>query len=102
MVDIIHKGANYGYSLGEGPQQLNPYNSLSAPPDADVVPVRIDETTTDGMVHPRYPVIAYDHNRDRGGDAIASGFVYRGKAIPALRGKFLFGDITIGRIWWSD
>ena len=34
--------------------------------------------------------------------AIASGFVYRGKAIPALRGKFLFGDITTGRIWWAD
>jgi hypothetical protein len=37
-----------------------------------------------------------------GGDAIASGFVYRGKAVPELRGKFLFGDITMGRIWWAD
>ena len=27
-VDIIHKGANYGYSLREGPQQLNPDNTL--------------------------------------------------------------------------
>jgi len=101
-VDIIHKGANYGYSLREGPQQLNPDNTLSAPPEKDVVPVRIDETTIDGNVHPNYPVIAYDHTRGVGGDAIASGFVYRGKAIPALRGKFLFGDITAGRIWWSD
>ena len=32
----------------------------------------------------------------------ASGFVYRGKAIPSLRGKFLFGDITTGRVWWAD
>jgi hypothetical protein len=101
-VDIIHKGANYGYSLREGPQQLNPDNSLSAPPDDDVVPVRVDETTTEGTVHPTYPIVAYDHTKGVGGDAIASGFVYRGKAIPALRGKFLFGDITTGRIWWSD
>jgi hypothetical protein len=102
MVDIIHKGANYGYSLREGPQQLNADNTLSGPPENDVISIRIDETITDGTVHPNYPVIAYDHNREVGGDAIASGFVYRGKAIPALRGKFLFGDITTGRIWWSD
>jgi hypothetical protein len=101
-VDIVHKGGNYGYSLREGPQQLNPDNTLTALPENDVIPVRINETATDGMVHPSYPVIAYDHDRAVGGDAIASGFVYRGRAIPALRGKFLFGDITMGRIWWCD
>ena len=47
-------------------------------------------------------MIAYSHLKDVGGDAISSGFVYRGKAIPALRGKFLFCDITTGRVWWSD
>ncbi len=101
-VDIIHKGANYGYSLREGPQQLKADNTLSSPPEQDVIPVQIDGTTTDGSVHPRYPVIAYSHAKGVGGDAIAGGFVYRGKAIPALRGKFLFGDITTGRIWWCD
>jgi hypothetical protein len=101
-VDIIHKGANYGYSLREGPQQLNGDNSLSSPPENDVIPVQIDATTTDGTVHPTYPVIAYGHSRDAGVIAIANGFVYRGNAIPALRGKFLFGDITSGRIWWAE
>jgi hypothetical protein len=28
--------------------------------------------------------------------------VYSGKAIPALRGKYLFSDLTTGRIWWAD
>jgi hypothetical protein len=101
-VAIVHKGANYGYSRREGSQQLNADNTLTAPPQDDVIPVMVDETKTDGTVHPRYPVIAYGHDRSIGGDAIASGFVYRGKAIPALRGKFLFGDITVGRIWWAD
>jgi hypothetical protein len=101
-IDIIHKGANYGYSRREGPQQLNDDNSLSSPPEEDQIPVRIDATTTDGTVHPSYPVIAYGHNRENGVIAIANGFVYRGKAIPALRGKLLLAishpDASGGRI----
>jgi hypothetical protein len=31
----------------------------------------------------------------------AGGFVYHGK-IRELRGKYLFGDISTGRIWWID
>jgi mono/diheme cytochrome c family protein len=47
-------------------------------------------------------VIAYPHSRDSGGDAIAGGFVYRGKLVPALRNKLVFGDITTGRIWYAN
>jgi hypothetical protein len=46
-------------------------------------------------------VIQYPHTA-AGGDAIAGGFVYRGTALPALRGKFIFGDISTGRIWYAD
>lgn len=98
-VDIVHKGANYGYSRREGPQELHADNTLSDPPEPDVVPVLIDGARTEGTVRPTYPVIAYNHTV---GGAIANGFVYRGKAIPELRGKFLFGDIVSGRLWWSD
>ena len=101
-VDIIHKGANYGYSLREGPQQLLGDNAIADLPKDDAVPVRIDAARTDGTVHPVYPVVAYKHASSASVDAIANGFVYRGKAIPALRGKFLFGDITSGRIWWAE
>jgi hypothetical protein len=48
-------------------------------------------------VAPEYPVLQYPHTND-GGDAIAGGFVYRGKSIQALRGKYLFSDISTGRI----
>ena len=32
----------------------------------------------------------------------ASGYVYNGKLIPELRGKYIFGDITTGRFWYAD
>jgi hypothetical protein len=101
-VDLIHKGANYGYSRREGPQQLLDDNTIRAVPADDTIPVRIDAARTNGSVHPNYPVLAYGHTSAGGVDAIANGFVYRGKLIPALRGKFLFGDITGGRLWWAD
>ncbi len=40
---------------------------------------------------------------DLGGDAaIAGGFVYRGASIPELFGKFVYGDIVHGRMFYSD
>jgi hypothetical protein len=36
------------------------------------------------------------------GDAISSGFVYRGSLMPELVGKFVFGEITTGRILYCD
>jgi hypothetical protein len=68
----------------------------------DKIPIQIDESTTDGTVQPTYPVIVYGHITGTGGDAVSNGFVYRGKKIPALRGKFIFGDITTGHVWWAD
>jgi hypothetical protein len=100
-VIIVHKGANYGYSLREGNQQLDVDNKLGPIPGTDKIPVQIDDMKTDGMVSPTYPVIEYGHV-EGGGDAISSGFVYRGKAFPALQEKYIFGDITTGRIWWAD
>ncbi len=42
------------------------------------------------------PVAEYSHEE---GCAVTGGYVYRGKAIPALRGRYLFGDFCTGRIW---
>ena len=100
-VNIIHKGANYGYSLREGNETLQADNKTAALPDEDRIPVRISDTVTNGSVTPTYPVIQYPH-LPGGGDAVGSGFVYRGKALPALRGKYVFTDISTGRIWYAD
>ena len=97
---IVKKGANYGYSLREGPQAMTAQGMLAVPQD-DSIPVQITDTITRGTITPTYPVIAYPHTGS-GGDAVAGGFVYRGSRIPALKGKLIFGDITTGRIWYAD
>jgi hypothetical protein len=100
-VVIIHKGANYGYSEREGNEQLLASTNRTGPlHQDDRIPLRVGDKPTSELVTPTYQVIQYGHVPE-GGDAIANGFVYRGK-IAALRGKYLFGDITTGRIWWAD
>jgi hypothetical protein len=100
-VVIVHKGANYGYSLREGNQALDKDNKLGELPRDDRILVQIDDTKTDGVAAPIYPVVQYPHLKG-GGDAVGSGYVYRGKAFPALRGKYLFGDISTGNLWYAD
>jgi hypothetical protein len=100
-VDIIHKGANYGYSLREGNQSLHSDNTLGPVPADDRIPMQISDTVTNGTVVPTYPVIQYGHVKD-GGDAMGNGYVYQGKALPALRGKYILADITTGNIWSTD
>jgi mono/diheme cytochrome c family protein len=101
-VQVIHKGANYGYPLREGTQSMSSTNGMGALPENDMIPVQISDSVRRGEVRPTYPVIEYPHNRDTGGDAIANGFVYRGKLAPRLRDKLVLGDITTGRIWYAN
>jgi hypothetical protein len=98
---VVKKGANYGYSLREGNQKLDAANHLSDLGGDDSIPLQLNGTETDGMVTPTYPVLQYGHVKGFG-DAISSGYVYRGKAIPSLAGKYIFGDISTGNVWWVD
>src|SRR4030095_16127736 len=100
-VVIVHKGANYGYSDREGLQRLLPDNSLGALPDVDAIPVRVSDTIAQGTVVPTYPVLQYGHTAS-GGDAIAGGVVYRGRAVAALRGRLVLGDTSTGRLWMAS
>jgi hypothetical protein len=103
-VDIITKGGNYGYAEREGNEQFfvndaGKTGSLMNPP----VPFpEKDLLQVDGIsepVAPLYPVAVYSH---REGDSIGNGFVYRGKLMPQLRGKYIFNDMTTGRIFYAD
>ena len=100
MVQIVRKGANYGYPLREGNELLKTDNTTGALPAVDRIPVQVSDITNE-TVTPVYPVIQYGHVPG-GGDAVGSGFVYNGKAVPALRGKYLFTDITTGRVWYAE
>lgn len=99
-VNIVHKGANYGYSAREGNEALLPSNQTGERPAVDRLPVMISDTLTRGTVTPTYPVLQYNHGL--GGFAIMGGFVYHGTKLPALKGKFLFGDILTGRLWYAN
>ena len=71
-VDIIKKGGNYGWRLVEGKHCYNP------------------ETGCDikGII---MPIAEYNH---REGVSITGGYVYNGKTIPLLKGKYFFADWT--------
>lgn len=105
-VNIVHAGANYGYSAREGNEQLITNITTGPVPSPDLIPVYISDVPTSNMVTPVYPVAQYGHGREGQvgpvGDAITSGFVYRGNNIPSLYGKYIFGDITTGQLLWSD
>lgn len=103
-IDIVTKGANYGYSEREGDEQLfvdsaGKTGSLMSPPvdfpEKDLLHV----DGFDEPIAPVYPAAVYSHQE---GDSIGSGFVYRGKLMPALRGKYIFNDMTTGRIFYVD
>jgi hypothetical protein len=99
-VNIIRKGANYGYSQREGTEMLQADNKTTKLPDVDMIPVLVG-TASAGDVAPAYPVIEYGH-APGGGDAIGSGYLYRGKAMRSLQGKYLFTDISTGRVWYAN
>lgn len=70
------KGANYGWSVTEGTQCFPTGSSC----------------TTTGFT---MPVVEYDHNE---GCSVTGGYVYRGAAIPALRGTYFYSDFCTGFI----
>jgi hypothetical protein len=97
--NIIHKGANYGYSLREGNQALKADNTTTSLPAIDRIPVQVSDIT-DETVTPTYPVVQYGHVPG-GGDAIGSGFLYNGTIKP-LRGKYIFTDLSTGHVWYAE
>ena len=83
-VDVVELGGNYGWRVREGAHCLNVEFPLVEVEDCD----RIDD-----LGRPLIdPVIEYSH-RDVG-IAVVGGYVYRGAAIPDLRGRYVFGDYS--------
>jgi hypothetical protein len=105
-VDIVIKGANYGYAEREGIEQLfvggandAKTGSRTTPPTPFPSPDTLLVGGVPTPVTPVYPVAEYSH---RDGDAISGGFVYRGALMPHLYDKYVFGDITTGRLFYAD
>ena len=105
-VHIITKGANYGWAEREGHEQViigGPNSGITGGRFNPLVPFPSTDTLiVEGLekpVTPLYPVAAFSH---RDGWCAASGFVYRGKLMPQLVGKYFWGDIVSGRVFYAD
>jgi len=75
-VDIIEKGGNYGWNTMEAEDC---YKSGRCDKSPFIL-----------------PVTSYGRNL---GTSITGGYVCRDKSLPALTGKYIYGDYTSGNIW---
>ena len=95
-INIVHEGGNYGWMKREGLFE----NGVTRPGGAlnQLFPLPAEIMSGKQKDEFTYPVAMYDHTE---GQAVAGGFTYHGR-IPALRGKFVFGDIVRGRLFVAD
>ena len=105
-INIITKGTNYGWAEREGPEVEftgGPNGGKTGSQVTPKVPLPTPDTLVveglDKPVEVAYPVLLASHN-----DSIAfgPGFVYRGKLMPQLVGKYIFTDIATGRFFYAD
>lgn len=76
-IDIIAKGANYGWNIMEGSHCYSPATGC-------------DQS---GLT---LPIVEYDHSE---GCSVTGGYVYRGDQTPSLQGYYIYGDYCSGNIW---
>jgi len=89
-LNIIEAGHFYGWPIREGTfLERFFYNT------GKIYPL----PGNDSVYHVTYPVAQFDHDE---GVAISGGFEYRGTAIPQLAGKYLFGDIASGKLFYVN
>ena len=75
-IDIIEKGGNYGWAVREASHCAT------------------EATCARGAM--KDPVAEYSQEM---GVSVIGGFVYHGKALPALAGHYLFSDFASGNLW---
>jgi glucose/arabinose dehydrogenase len=80
FVHRVERGGNYGWRVKEGTFKFNKNGT-------------IETAGSDLPAGLTNPVLQYDHDE---GISVIGGHVYHGKAIPALAGKYVFGDYRAG------
>jgi glucose/arabinose dehydrogenase len=83
-VDVVLSGGNYGWNFKEG--------TLFFDPNGNDEGFAIREAP--GEVPPglQEPIAQYDTHFE--GHSVIGGFTYRGSRIPALRGRYVFGEFS--------
>jgi glucose/arabinose dehydrogenase len=74
---FIRKGENYGWSVMEGSHPFYPSRKLGPTPFTP-------------------PTIEHPHSEFR---SLTGGVVYYGDRLPELRGTYIYGDYSTGKIW---
>jgi glucose/arabinose dehydrogenase len=105
-IDRVVLGGNFGWALKEGDFLFN--RTTGPLGNAGTVGVRSPGSPA-GLIDPisgPAGTLVYDHGD---GISITGGFVYRGSRIPALYGKYVFGDLALhtppradGRLFYAD
>jgi glucose/arabinose dehydrogenase len=76
-VSLVQRGDNLGWKVREASRCFDPPQGCN----------------TKGLVDP-----IYSYGREDG-MSITGGVVYTGSAVPALAGRYVFGDFVTGRLW---
>ena len=77
-INLIQPGGNYGWNILEGNHCFRPR----------------DDCQRDGMTPP-----IWEYSLDGEPCSVIGGYVYRGVAIPWLRGAYVYGDFCSGKIF---
>ncbi len=85
-VDLVVKGGNFGWNCKEGTLFFDPNGNN----DGFATPT--DPGRPGCHVPMIDPIAQYDTHHE--GHAVIGGFVYRGRNIPQLRGRYVFGDFS--------
>jgi uncharacterized repeat protein (TIGR03806 family) len=94
-VDLIEKGKNYGWKVREGKHCIEDSWALACEasslfPGRDIPELPACDATS-------FAEPIWDYPREEG-TVVTGGYVYRGKKISPLYGKYVYGDFSTGRI----
>jgi len=84
-VDIIVKGGNYGWNIKEGRHYFNREANTSS---------SLAVNGAEGLIDPIVEYLNLSNRTGGVGSVVIGGYVYRGSAIPYLRGRYIFGDLS--------
>lgn len=88
-INLVKSGGNYGWPHREGSF------AFYAKEDMDNV-YALDSIENNNYIA---PILQFDHDE---ANAICGGFVYQGKKIEKLKGKYIFGSIVHGKIFSAN
>ncbi len=87
---LLKPAKNYGWPAREGTFSIASLSNINS-----VAPLPKD----DAKFGYTYPIAQFDHDE---GNAIMGGFEYTGSQIPQLQGKYIFGEIVRGRVFYLN